>query len=88
VVWDVKSGINAACRDDKFPFGKGAAGIRYLVVEVKITQNQVRPGKKRKNPLGRYGVVGRTICPKKVHRADSKGVVGGPTKPLRRKNIN
>jgi len=58
------------------------------MVEVIITQNQVRVGKKRKNPFRQYGTVGRTICAKKVHRGDPEGAVRGSKKTLRRKNIN
>jgi len=88
VVRDVKSGIEVACRDDKLPFGQGAAGIRSRMVEVKVTQNQVRVGEKRKNSLRRYGAVGRAVCAKKVHRSDPEGAVGGSKKALRRENVN
>ena len=48
MVRDVKSGIEVACRDDKLPFGQGAAGICQRMVEIKVAQNQVRVGKKKK----------------------------------------
>jgi len=88
VVQDVKGGIEVACRDDKRPFGKGAAGICKSMVEVKVTQNQVRVGERRKDSLRRHGAVGRTVSAKKVHRFDPEGVVGGSKKAFRRKNIN
>jgi len=77
MVRDVKGGIKVACGDDKFRFGYGLAGIRQWIVEVKITQNQVRVGEKRKNPLSQYGAVGRAICTKKVYRGNPEGTVGG-----------
>ena len=85
---DVKSGIKVTCIDNELPFGEGAAGICQWMVEVKIAQNQVRVGERRKNPFGRCGGVRRTICAKKVHRSDSEGVVGESKKFLGRKNIN
>jgi len=88
VVRDVEGGIEVSCRDDKLPFGQGAAGICKRMVEVKVTQNQVRVGEKRKNSLRRYRAVGRAIYAKKVHRSDPEGVVGGSKQALRRKNIN
>jgi len=88
MVRDVKSGIKVARRDHKLPFGQGAAGICQRMVEIKVTQDQVRVGKKRKNSLGRNGAVRRAVSAKKVHRSDPEGVVGGSEKALRRKNIN
>ena len=58
------------------------------MVEVKVTQNHVRVGEKRKDSLRRYGAVGRTVSAKKVHRSYLEGVVGESKKALRRENIN
>ena len=58
------------------------------MVEVKVAQDQVRVGEKRKNSLRQYGAVGRLVCAKKVHQSDPEGVVGGSEKSLRRENIN
>jgi len=58
------------------------------MVEVQINYNKVSVGKKRTNLLRRYGVVGRTICAKKVHRGDPEGAIGRSKKTLRRSNIN
>ena len=88
MVRDVKSGIEVTCRDDKLPFGKGAARICQRMLEIKVTQNQVRVGKKRKNSLRRNGAVRRAVSAKKVHRSDPEGVVGGSEEALRRENIN
>ena len=55
MVWDVKSGIQVARRNSKFPRGEGAAGICQRVVKVKVTSNQIRVGKKRKKPFRWYG---------------------------------
>ena len=88
VVRDVKGGIEVACRDDKLPFGKGAAGICKRMVEVKVTQDQVRVGEKGKNSLRQHGAVGRTVSAQMVHRSDPEGAVGGSQKALWRKDIN
>jgi len=88
MVRDVKSGIEVACRDDKLPFGQGAAGICQRMVKIEVTQNKVRVWKKRKNSLRRNGAVRRAVSAKKVHRSDPEGVVGGSEKAFRRKNIN
>ena len=88
MVRDVKGGIEVACRDDELPFGQGAAGICKRMVEVKVTQDQVRVGEERENSLRQHGVVGRSVSEKKVHRSDPEGAVGGSKKALRRKNIN
>jgi len=58
------------------------------MVKIKVTQNQVRVGEKRKNSLREDGAVGRAVNAKKVHRGDPEGVVGGSKEALRRKNIN
>jgi len=58
------------------------------MVEIKVTQNQVRVGEKRKDSLRRNGAVGRAVSAKKVQRSDPEGVVGGTKKALRRKNVN
>ena len=58
------------------------------MVEIKVTQNQVRVGEKTKNSLRRDGAVRRAVSAKEVHRSDPEGVVGGSKKALRGKNIN
>ena len=58
------------------------------MVEVKVAQDQVRVGEKRKNPLRQYAAVGRVVCAKKVDRSDPEGVVWGSEKSVRRENIN
>ena len=85
VVRDVKSGVQAARRNDKFPLGEGAAGFSQWLVKVEVTQNKVRIWKKRKKPLKWYRAVRRMIRSKKVHRSDPEGVVGDPKRPSREK---
>ena len=48
------------------------------MVEIKVPQNQVRVGEKRKNSLRRNGAVKRAVSAKKVHRSDPEGVEGDP----------
>ena len=88
MIRNFESSIKIACRDGEPPLGQGATGVCYRVVKVKITQNQVRVRKKRKQPLGQSGAVGRTICAKKIHRGDPTGAVGGSKQAYRGKNIN
>ena len=76
VVWDVESGVKIACRDGKFPFGQGAAGICQRVVKVEVNENKVGIGEKGKNLFRQYGAIGGTICAKEVHRGESEGAVG------------
>ena len=55
---------------------------------LKSPKNQVRVRKKRQQPLGQNGAVGRIICAKKVNLGGPKGAVGGSKQAFRGENIN
>jgi len=88
MVWDVESSNHIACRKNRSPLRKGAAGICQRMMEVKVTQNKVRVGKNRKKGFRVYGPLGGKVCMGKAYRGDPQRVEGKSKKTFGGKNIH